>query len=128
MNSEFGFDYLRDNGMATSKDQQVQRGHWYGIVDEVDSILIDEARVPLIISGPVTVSTHQFDKYKPLVEQLVKKQTMLCNRFASEGLQLFEQGKSDDASRLMCKVKWGCLLYTSPSPRDGLLSRMPSSA
>ncbi len=68
MNSEFGFDYLRDNGMATSKEQQVQRGHWFAIVDEVDSILIDEARVPLIISGPVTVSTHQFDKYKPLVE------------------------------------------------------------
>lgn len=63
MNSEFGFDYLRDNGMATSKEQQVQRGHWCAIVDEVDSILIDEARVPLIISGPVTVSTHQFDKY-----------------------------------------------------------------
>ena len=107
MNSEFGFDYLRDNGMATSKEQQVQRGHWFGIVDEVDSILIDEARVPLIISGPVTVSTHQFDKYKPLVDQLVKKQTMLCNRLASEGLQLFEQGKPEDAARIMCKVKWG---------------------
>jgi len=54
-NSEFGFDYLRDNGMATSKEQQVQRGHYYAIVDEVDSILIDEARTPLIISGPATV-------------------------------------------------------------------------
>ena len=107
MNSEFGFDYLRDNGMATSKEQQVQRGHWFGIVDEVDSILIDEARVPLIISGPVTVSTHQFDKYKPLVEQIVKKQTMLCNRLASESLQLFEQGKAEDAARVMVKVKWG---------------------
>jgi preprotein translocase subunit SecA len=85
----------------------VKRGHYYAIVDEVDSILIDEARVPLIISGPVTVSTHQFDKYKPLVEQLVKKQTMLCNRLASEGLQLFEQGKAEDAARIMCKVKWG---------------------
>jgi preprotein translocase subunit SecA len=108
MNSEFGFDYLRDNGMATSKEQQVQRGHWYAIVDEVDSILIDEARVPLIISGPVTVSTHQFDKYKPLVEQLVKKQTMLCNRLASEALQLFEQpNKAEEAARILCKVKWG---------------------
>ncbi len=68
MNSEFGFDYLRDNGMATSQEQQVQRGHNYAIVDEVDSILIDEARVPLIISGPATVSTHQFDKYKPIVD------------------------------------------------------------
>jgi preprotein translocase subunit SecA len=60
MNSEFGFDYLRDNGMATSQEQQVQRGHNYAIVDEVDSILIDEARVPLIISGPATFSTHIF--------------------------------------------------------------------
>ena len=107
MNSEFGFDYLRDNGMATSKEQQVQRGHMFGIVDEVDSILIDEARVPLIISGPVTVSTHQFDKYKPLVEQLVKKQSMLINRIASEASQLFEAGKMEDAARIMCKVKWG---------------------
>jgi len=108
MNSEFGFDYLRDNGMATSKESQVQRGHAFAIVDEVDSILIDEARVPLIISGPVTVSTHQFEKYKPMVEQLVKKQAMLCNRLASEALQLFEQEKKqDDAARLMCKVKWG---------------------
>ena len=125
MNSEFGFDYLRDNGMATSKEQQVQRGHWFGIVDEVDSILIDEARVPLIISGPVTVSTHQFDKFKPLVEQLVKKQAMLCNRLAGEAAQLFEQAvaeensktavkpkggelsKMEEAARIMCKVKWG---------------------
>ena len=107
MNSEFGFDYLRDNGMATSKEQQVQRGHMFGIVDEVDSILIDEARVPLIISGPVTISTHQFDKYKPLVEQLVKKQSMLINRIASEASQLFEAGKMEDAARIMCKVRWG---------------------
>ncbi len=59
-NSEFGFDYLRDNGMATTRDQQVQRGYHYAIVDEVDSILIDEARTPLIISGPATISTHQY--------------------------------------------------------------------
>ena len=65
--SEFGFDYLRDNGMATTPEDQVQRGHFYSIIDEVDSILIDEARTPLIISGPVTVSTHQFDKYKSII-------------------------------------------------------------
>jgi len=58
-NSEFGFDYLRDNGMATTKEQQVQRGYYYAIVDEVDSILIDEARTPLIISCLATVSSHQ---------------------------------------------------------------------
>src|SRR5215471_6739719 len=93
-NSEFGFDYLRDNGMATSRDQQVQRGYIYAIVDEVDSILIDEARTPLIISGPTTVSTHQFDKWKPLVEQLVRKQTMLCNRVASEAKEAFDKAEA----------------------------------
>ena len=51
-NSEFGFDYLRDNGMSHSIDEQVQRGHYFAIIDEVDSVLIDEARTPLIISGP----------------------------------------------------------------------------
>src|ERR1700746_1399238 len=90
-NSEFGFDYLRDNGMATTRDQQVQRGYHYGIVDEVDSILIDEARTPLIISGPSTVSTHQYDKWRGLVDQLVRKQNMLCNRLARGGKEGFKQ-------------------------------------
>jgi preprotein translocase subunit SecA len=90
-NSEFGFDYLRDNGMATTREQQVQRGYYYAIVDEVDSILIDEARTPLIISGPTTISTHQYDKWKPLIEQLVRKQNMLCNRVASEAIELFDR-------------------------------------
>jgi preprotein translocase subunit SecA len=106
-NSEFGFDYLRDNGMATTKEQQVQRGHYYAIVDEVDSILIDEARTPLIISGPSTVSSHQFDKFKPLVEQLVRKQTMLCNRLVSEAKELLEKGQTEEAGRVLFKVKLG---------------------
>ncbi len=117
MNSEFGFDYLRDNGMATSKEQQVQRGYHFAIVDEVDSILIDEARTPLIISGPATVSTHQYDKFKPLVEQLVKKQTLLCNRLVSDAEALFAEGKNEDAGRLMVKVKFG-------QPRNKGLLRM----
>src|SRR5205085_6487243 len=95
-NSEFGFDYLRDNGMATTREQQVQRGYHYAIVDEVDSILIDEARTPLIISGPATISTHQYDKWKPLIEQLVRKQTMLCNRVASEAAEKFERSKLEN--------------------------------
>src|SRR5438093_1362977 len=103
-NAEFGFDYLRDNGMATSREQQVQRGHYYAIVDEVDSILIDEARTPLIISGPATVSTHQYDKFKPLVDQLVKKQTMLCNRLVSEAKELRDAGKTEEAGRILFKV------------------------
>ena len=64
--SEFGFDYLRDNGMATRKEDQVQRDHWYCIVDEIDSILVDEARTPLIISGPAPIEREQpFTRLKP---------------------------------------------------------------
>ena len=106
-NSEFGFDYLRDNGMASSREQQVQRGHYFAIVDEVDSILIDEARTPLIISGPATVSTHQYDRFKPLVDQLVRKQNMLCTRLATEARELFEAGKTAEAGRTLFKLKLG---------------------
>jgi preprotein translocase subunit SecA len=116
-NSEFGFDYLRDNGMATTREQQVQRGYHFAIVDEVDSILIDEARTPLIISGPATVSTHQYDKWKPLIEQLVRKQNMLCNRVASEAAEAFEKGDVELGGRLMFKVKLG-------QPRNKQLLRM----
>ena len=116
-NSEFGFDYLRDNGMATSRDQQVQRSHYYAIVDEVDSILVDEARTPLIISGPSTISTHQYDRFKPLVEQLVRKQTMLCNRLSTEAKELYEAGKKDEAGRVIFKLKLG-------QPRNKGLARM----
>src|SRR5438874_1764673 len=116
-NSEFGFDYLRDNGMATTREQQVQRGYNYAIVDEVDSILIDEARTPLIISGPATISTHQYDKWKPLVEQLVRKQNMLCNRVASEAIEKFAQEEVETGGRLMFKVKLG-------QPRNKQLLRM----
>src|SRR5207253_1684502 len=116
-NSEFGFDYLRDNGMATTREQRVQRGYHFAIVDEVDSILIDEARTPLIISVPATISTHQYDKWKPLIEQLVRKQNMLCNRLASEALEKFEQGDVEMGGRLMFKVKLG-------QPRNKQLLRM----
>src|SRR6476660_2767949 len=116
-NSEFGFDYLRDNGMATTREQQVQRGYHYAIVDEVDSILIAEARTPLIISGPATISTHQYDKWKPLIEQLVRKQNMLCNGVAGEEIEKFEQGEVETGGRLMFKVKLG-------QPRNKQLLRM----
>jgi len=116
-NSEFGFDYLRDNGMATSKEQQVQRAHYYAIVDEVDSILIDEARTPLIISGPATVSSHQYDKFKPLVEQLVKRQTMACTRLVSEAKEAMDKGDTEEGGRLLFKVKLG-------QPRNKALLRM----
>src|SRR3984893_4289974 len=116
-NSEFGFDYLRDNGMATTREQKYQLADYYAIVDEVDSILIDEARTPLIISGPATISTHQYDKWKPLIEQLVRKQTMLCNRVASEAADAFEKGDAELGGRLMFKVKLG-------QPRNKQLLRM----
>jgi preprotein translocase subunit SecA len=117
VNSEFGFDYLRDNGMATSREQQVQRGHIFAIVDEVDSILIDEARTPLIIAGPATVSTHQYDQFKPGIEQLVRKQSMLCNRLVSEAKALMDDGKTEEGGVKLFKVKLG-------QPRNKALQRL----
>lgn len=116
-NSEFGFDYLRDNGMATNRQQQVQRGHYFAIVDEVDSILIDEARTPLIISGPATVSTHQYDHLKPLIAELVRKQSLLCNRLVNEAKELEQKGEKEKVGLLLFKVKLG-------NPRNKGLLRM----
>ncbi|MFC1564323.1 preprotein translocase subunit SecA [candidate division KSB1 bacterium] len=93
-NNEFGFDYLRDN-MAVRKEDQVQRGHNYAIVDEVDSVLIDEARTPLIISGPVSVSTQMYDKLKPLVDRTVKAQVALVNRVVLEAEKLLGESGED---------------------------------
>src|SRR5580692_5893988 len=100
-NAEFGFDYLRDNGMARNKEQQVQRGHYFAIVDEVDSILIDEARTPLIISGP-SMHTHdeQFAQWKPLVDSLVRAQQQLCSRFLSEAEALIKKLNPTDGSNV----------------------------
>ena len=72
-NSEFGFDYLRDMGMAVTKEHLVQRDYFFAIVDEIDSILIDEARTPLIIAGPAKVSTHKYDVYKPIIAALYSR-------------------------------------------------------
>src|SRR5438876_150502 len=98
-NAEFGFDYLRDNGMATRKEEQVQRGHYFAIVDEVDSILIDEARTPLIISGPSMV-THdeQYGQFRPQVLALFQTQERLCNRFLSEAEELMGKLHAEDGS------------------------------
>ncbi|MBS0624550.1 MAG: preprotein translocase subunit SecA [Verrucomicrobia bacterium] len=88
--SEFGFDYLRDNSMSMNKNEQVQRGHFFAIVDEVDSILIDEARTPLIISGPVGESRQMYDELQEGVAQLVRSQRDLCNRYATEARRTLE--------------------------------------
>lgn len=82
--SEFGFDYLRDNSMAMKKSEQVQRGHYFAMIDEIDSILIDEARTPLIISGPVPESRQLYDELKESVSALVRTQRDICNRLASD--------------------------------------------
>ena len=100
-NSEFGFDYLRDNGMAVDPSQLVQRGHFFAIVDEVDSILIDEARTPLIISGPAANSSNQYMDLKPRVERLVRLQQELCNRLVAEAKSLIE---AKDDSGAMWKL------------------------
>lgn len=82
--SEFGFDYLRDNSMALSAQEQVQRGRGFAIVDEIDSILIDEARTPLIISGPAAISTHMYDQLQGTVAQIVAMQRDHCNGLAQD--------------------------------------------
>ena len=82
-NNEFGFDYLRDN-MVTDKNQMVQREHYFAIVDEVDSVLIDEARTPLIISGPVDAPTHKFDEMNQRVKKLIEAQRKLVGQLVSE--------------------------------------------
>lgn len=116
-NAEFGFDYLRDNGMSSSKEEQVQRGHYFAIIDEVDSILIDEARTPLIISGPSTISnTEQYGRYRPLIEQLVKRQNTLCNELADEAKAAQESKDEIAAGRAMFKIKLG-------NPRNRQLMR-----
>src|SRR5713226_5342790 len=92
-NAAFGFDYLRDNGMASRQEEQVQRGHYYAIVDEVDSILVDEARTPLIISGPAVVGSDNqgYIKFKPQIEAIVQAQERLCHRFLSEAETLLKK-------------------------------------
>jgi preprotein translocase subunit SecA len=115
-NAEFGFDYLRDNGMATRKEEQVQRGHYFAIVDEVDSILIDEARTPLIISGP-SIVTHdeQYGQFRAQVESLFHTQERLCNRFLSEAEVLLKKLNPEGGSAIenaeATEREAGLLLY-----------------
>ncbi|RDI57617.1 preprotein translocase subunit SecA [Flavobacterium glaciei] len=95
-NNEFGFDYLRDN-MAHSPEDLVQRKHNYAIVDEVDSVLIDDARTPLIISGPVPQGDrHEFMEMKPKIENLVSLQRQLANGFLAEAKKLIKEGNTKD--------------------------------
>ncbi len=106
-NSEFGFDYLRDNGMAYDPSSCVQSSHTFAIIDEIDSILIDEARTPLIISGPAPTSSHQFFELKPRVEKLVKDQRTLCGQFIQEAQDYVDKGESESAQIRLYQVFHG---------------------
>ena len=110
-NNEFGFDYLRDN-MAISPADLVQRKHNYAIVDEVDSVLIDDARTPLIISGPIAKGDDQmFEEYQPLVERLVDVQRKLATQYLAEAKQLISEGAANKDQK---KIDEGFLaLYRS---------------
>src|SRR5256714_56214 len=106
-NNEFGFDYLRDN-MVQSLEHRVQRSHVYAIVDEVDSVLIDEARTPLIISGPVgNESDAEYATHNAAVARLVRKQTDLVNALVAAGEKTFEAGDNDDAALYFYKAQLG---------------------
>ncbi|MEY2465746.1 MAG: preprotein translocase subunit SecA, partial [Verrucomicrobiota bacterium] len=128
-NAEFGFDYLRDNGMATRAEDQVQRGHYFAIVDEVDSILIDEARTPLIISGPAVITyDEQYGNFKGQVEGLFHAQERLCNRYLSEAEALIKKLHPTDGSNVQnadaVEKEAGLLLFrvkTGTPKSEGLM-------
>ncbi len=103
-NNEFGFDYLRDN-MAINPEDLVQRKHHYAIVDEVDSVLIDDARTPLIISGPTAKSdTQQFDELKPKVEKLVSAQKRLVTQILADAKKLISEDKTEEGGKLLLRA------------------------
>ncbi|MBD3425714.1 MAG: preprotein translocase subunit SecA [Candidatus Omnitrophica bacterium] len=99
-NNEFGFDYLRDN-MVVEEESRVQREPNYAIVDEVDSILIDEARTPLIISGPVDETNEAYNQMRPVVQEIVRAQKKLVGEFLSEYRKKHSEGKDEDAGQLL---------------------------
>ena len=110
-NNEFGFDYLRDN-MATSMGDLVQKKHHFAIVDEVDSVLIDDARTPLIIAGPVPKGEdQQFMEYKPLVERLYSAQKTLVNQLLNDSKKLIADGNEKDGGLLLFRAYKGYPKY-----------------
>ena len=110
-NNEYGFDYLRDN-MAISPDDLVQRKHHYAIVDEVDSVLIDDARTPLIISGPVPKGDDQmFEQYRGAVENLFNLQRNLVTQLLADAKRLIAEGKTEEGSVLLYRAHKGLPKY-----------------
>ena len=111
-NNEFGFDYLRDN-MAVNQEDLVQRKHHYAIVDEVDSVLIDDARTPLIISGPVPRGDDQeFNEYKPFVERIYNAQRNLVTQLLNEAKKKISEGKEDEGGKILLSAFKGLPKYT----------------
>jgi preprotein translocase subunit SecA len=107
-NSEFGFDYLRDNMAMRPEEMVQQRGHNYAIIDEIDSILIDEARTPLIISGPAPHSAdEQYRSLNGTVASLVRKQKTLCTRLMQEAVELLDKGEETEAQMRLYQVYQG---------------------
>lgn len=130
--SEFGFDYLRDNSTAMSKEEQVQRGYYFAIIDEVDSILIDEARTPLIISGPVPDSRQMYEELKGGVSELVRHQRELCSRLASDAKKSLDHlhaldpnakrdKKQEEAEQEAYRKLW---LVGKGTPQNKILKRL----
>jgi preprotein translocase subunit SecA len=121
-NNEFGFDYLRDN-MVVDKQYMVQRGHNYSIVDEVDSVLIDEARTPLIISGPVEISEHKFNDMNPRVKRIVEAQKNLIAKIVGEAETIINKG--EQASKDEVAYAGVCLLRAHRGfPKNKKLMKM----
>ena len=128
-NSEFGFDYLRDNGMAGRAEDQVQRQHYFSIVDEVDSILIDEARTPLIISGPAAASLDkEYRQANPKIKSLVQTQQKLINSYLSEAEKISKAilDESNSEKPVELEENLGLLLYKSRlgDPKSGRLMKL----
>jgi preprotein translocase subunit SecA len=127
--SEFGFDYLRDNSMAMNANEQVQRGHYFALIDEVDSILIDEARTPLIISGPSAESKQLYSELREGVAALVQRQRDECQHIALEAKKSLERFSNDieGATTLtpeeydVCQKLW---LISKGTPRNKVLKRL----
>ncbi len=127
--SEFGFDYLRDNSMAQSKEEQCQRGYFFAMIDEVDSILIDEARTPLIISGPVPSSRQMYDILKGDVDHVVRLQRDHCNRLATNARKTIDQlqgqeklsKKESESLKQAYRDLW---LVSKGTPQNKVLKRL----
>jgi len=126
-NSEFGFDYLRDN-MVVQKDELMQKNLNYAIIDEVDSVLIDEARTPLIISGPVAESKNYFSEFRPTISRLFKLQNNLANDLIKKVQDLRDKGEKEDLGKTLLTIKRGApkkkafvKLMKSPDYRQALI-------